>query len=206
MCTFAALIPAALSIGSSVAGHIGQSQAANSQAKYQNEVYSQTGALALADYQQKTASVVVRSEQNAEQASQTALQEQVTGIQAMARAQTAAGEAGVEGSSVSQLLNDFRRVQAGNQYVLNANLNMQQDQYGQEQKAMQAEAQSRIAQARPGPVQQPSLLATALQIGGAAFEGYDAANRQTNKGVYSAASPSSGSQGHWLFRPLKIGS
>lgn len=201
MCTFAAFIPAALSIGSSVAGYVGQSQAAIAQARYQNEMYKQTGDIAAENYRQQTGTVAQRTFQQSEATGQEAQSSLVATMQATSRAAAAAAEAGVGGASVSQLLDDFRRQEAMNIDALRTNQEWSAEQATRDQQALRADAQSRIAQARPRPAVMPSILGTALQIGGSAFSGYDSYLQQTRQGIYNPKSPSSGPSGHWMFRP-----
>jgi hypothetical protein len=196
------MIPAALSIGATTAGYVGQSQAAAAQANYQNEVYRQTGQIAQQNYLDQTRAVSARLLQNAAQTAEAGQDNAVNAMQARSSASLAAAESGVEGASVDELLADFGRVETMNNLNLQTNQDWMTDQITDEQRSMQAEAQSRIAQARPGPSVQPSLLGAALQIGSAAYSSYDDYLKISRQGVYSPNSKSSGAQGHWMFKPV----
>lgn len=157
----------AASAASAGVGYAAQSQAAEDQAKYQNEMYSETAKSAIGNYYGQVRQSQFADQQNVAATGIQAEQNRIAALQARSSARVAAGESGVSGTSVDQLMLDYNRAEAGNMSNLQTNLYWQRAQQGEELKAAQAEAKSRVAGATPGPVRLPSILATGLQIASA---------------------------------------
>lgn len=173
MCDF--ITPTVLAVGalaSSAAAtgvsYVAQSQAANDQAKYQNEMYSQTANSAVNNYYS-----TIRQTQNADQQNVAATgvqagQNSIAALQAQASARAASGESGATGNSTDILMSDYARAASGNMANLQTNLAWQRAQQHEQLLGAQAQAKSQIAGAAPAPVRLPSMLAAGLQIGSAA--------------------------------------
>jgi hypothetical protein len=167
----------AVSAGSAVAANQAQGQQAKAQAKYGNKMYSSTAAAAMQNYQQQIGSSNLRVQQEGAATDQQAGNNAIAGMQSRSRAAASAGESGVEGNSVSLLLNDFSRIEADNNFNLYTNLsNMKQQSY-QDLLAAHAGAQSQVAGVAPRPVQGPSSLGLGLNIANSAltFANYNVA-------------------------------
>jgi hypothetical protein len=95
------------------------------------------------------------------------------GIEAALARSTAiasAGEAGVSGNSVDMLIRDYNTQESRYRGALEQQARMTRAQSLQRQRGYRAEAQSRI-----NSVQQPNVLASALNIGGKAVSAHTAA-------------------------------
>lgn len=191
-----------LGIASSAAQYKAQADAAQAQAKYQNELSRQTGEIAQANYIQQTGADSARIGQNAMAAGQAIQENALRTTQAEASVRTAAAEGGVAGNSVEELLGDFGRQEAIAADAIRTNQSWTTAQIIEQDKSLQAQAQGRIAAARPGPVNTPSALALGLSIAGSAFGAYDTSLRHNQLGPYDPnATPQS--QG-WMYRPLPL--
>jgi len=175
----------ALAIGSTPLNYIGQSQAAAAQQKYQNRMYTETAKSAAASYKRSTGQMQNRLNQEHASSSQQQQHNAITAKQAKGRLVTAAGEAGISGNTVDMLLADFERQQAQNAFNIDQNYDWTELQATEQMFGMQAEAKSRIASATPGPVQMPSIIGTALQIGAQAYSAYDIHQYWNRKGIYA---------------------
>lgn len=183
------LVTGGLQVAQTVAGYAGEKQAAEDQQKYQNKVYSQTAAIAKENYFRQIDATQLRLQQDTAQASDTAMQNAAAGNQARGNATAAAGEAGVQGNSVQELLDNFSRVEAMNNHALYTNMLWEQQQAHQELLSAQSQAKGEIAQAAPAKVHQPSMLGAALQIGTTALSTYDAYNYRRQRGAYDPTKP-----------------
>lgn len=179
------MAPFMLSAGSTAAGYLGQSQQANANANYQNQMYAQTGKNALANYDQQTGVAGTRLIQQAAAMQQQGMDQNRQMMQAQGHAAAAAGEAGVAGNSVNALMNDFSSVASSNIDTLRTNQQYSVNQMGQDEKAMRANAQNQIAQAAPQPVQRPSLLGSLMEIAGGAYKAKDGLDYMRQQGIYN---------------------
>lgn len=190
----------ALSAAASAAAYQQQQQQAENAAKYQNEQYRQAGVFAAENYTQQTGVVSERLRQNAEATGQSGEENAIAAMQARATATAAAGEAGVTGNSVDQLLADFSRTESLNAANLKTNQRYAEDQANREQQALRADARNRIVSNRPGPVNYPSTLGLGLQIGAAGLSSYNSYSQYHRLGPYNPNSNMNGPQGSWMFR------
>lgn len=87
----------------------------------------------------------------------------IEALQASERAKVAAGEAGVTGSTVDMLINDYEAQKLRGVTTINANVDNIERQIELEKLGASAEAESRINSIRQG--QQPSFLAAAVGTG-----------------------------------------
>jgi hypothetical protein len=164
---------------SGIVGYVGQQQQANQQAAYQaalvqqrNQQIAQNQQFAQQSYLQQANQVNFRQQQEAEKASQAIQVTQVDALQAKATARVTAGESGVSGLSVENLLADFDRQNAIYQGSVRRNLDFSRQQSQEDIKGLRAQAEGRYQEIQPylpEPITRPSFLGTALSIGTNAF-------------------------------------
>ncbi|MCS5558777.1 MAG: hypothetical protein NZ738_05205 [Oceanospirillaceae bacterium] len=108
----------------------------------------------------------LRQRQEEEAESQRGFEADVQAARDTAKAKTAAGESGVAGLSVDALMSDILRQNLFDDTKANTNLLMTKAQIKEEKEGSKARRQSRINE-----VPHPNFAATALQLGGQAYEG-----------------------------------
>lgn len=160
MCDPMTMIAAAISVASGTAAHIGQQQQAKAAAQMAERAYRLDREAAIA-----------RQGEEASATAQRLLDNQRAALRANATATVSAGEAGAYGNSVNRLLQSIG-MQEGTVYsremtnLANTNRSL--------------EFQNRSAQVRRDNTiiqnPKPSLLGTALNIGGDVFNAYDRFN------------------------------
>lgn len=148
---------AALSIGQAVAGFA----SASAQADAQNEAY-----MANAREAQRAATVQytnlnIRRDQTLEAANQQLFQSEVEALKARSTAATAAGEAGVGGQSVTDIISDLFAQQGRRRQTIDTQFKADDRQIRTEMDNVQGNAQQRINSVqRASP---PSPLSFAIQ-------------------------------------------
>jgi hypothetical protein len=172
------------SAATGIVSYIGQSQQAAAQAQYQTQVAQarnqeimDNAKLAQESYLRQAQQLNLRQQQEDEKAGQDIQQTQREAAQARATVRVAAGESGIAGLSVDNLLRDFYRQEDVFNESVRRNRDFSRLQSQQDMLGLQAEAQGRIASIRPyipEPIVRPNLLGTALQIVG------DVASRGSN--------------------------
>ena len=100
--------------------------------------------------------LIQESEASADEKQKLAIQ----ALQASERAKVAAGEAGVSGSTVDMLINDYEAQKLRGVQTINTNIDNIEKQIELEKLGASSEAESRINSIRQG--QQPSFLAAAV--------------------------------------------
>jgi hypothetical protein len=156
----------ALSAVSSVAGIIGQTQQARQQRKYQAAA-SEAEQVRL-QQQLQAQRIKQDQEMQARQSELFAIQQRAKA--SVARATVASGEAGVSGSSVDLLLDDYYRQMGNYQYALTREQGFQDVAYGyQTQSAITGSQQTQIGINRP--VNAPNFLEAATSIGASIPQG-----------------------------------
>ena len=156
----------ALSAATSVVGIIGQTQQARQQRKYQAAASEAEGVR----LQQQLQAMQVKRDQEmqARQSELFAIQQRARA--SVARAKVASGEAGVSGSSVDLLLDDYYRQMGNYQYALTREQGFQDVAYGfQTQSAITGSQQTQIGINRP--VNAPSFLEAVTSIGASIPQG-----------------------------------
>ena len=156
----------ALSAATSVVGIIGQTQQARQQRKYQAAASEAEGVR----LQQQLQAMQVKRDQEmqARQSELFAIQQRARA--SVARATVASGEAGVSGSSVDLLLDDYYRQMGNYQYALTREQGFQDVAYGfQTQSAITGSQQTQIGINRP--VNAPNFLEAATSIGASIPQG-----------------------------------
>lgn len=88
-------------------------------------------------------------------------------------ATVAAGEAGVAGNSVDELLNDVNAMTSRNRTTINANSNMTQAQLIRNRDQVVAQGQSEYNSVQPQKINKPSYLGSILGIAGQAVGDVD---------------------------------
>ena len=156
----------ALSAATSVVGIIGQTQQARQQRKYQAAASEAEGVR----LQQQLQAMQVKRDQEmqARQSELFAIQQRARA--SVARATVASGEAGVSGSSVDLLLDDYYRQMGNYQYALTREQGFQDVAYGfQTQSAITGSQQTQIGINRP--VNAPNFLEAVTSIGASIPQG-----------------------------------
>jgi hypothetical protein len=182
--TAVAVAGTAASIAASVTQAQAQQEAANTSAKFQQQQYNSTAAIASENYTRTLAQLSNRDIQETDVASGQVLDNQQQARAAQGSAIVGAGEAGVEGNSVNTLLADFSRIEALNNANIGTNLQWSREQRHEDALSARANALSQISSARPAPVHGPNLLASALEIGGTALDGFDRIQQKAMSGPY----------------------
>ncbi len=160
------LTMAVASVGSALAGVAGEFQAANTQ----DGLYKANGESANNSAREQYASTQLRMSQEMDAA---ATEKHTAGLdaqQAIATAETSAGEAGVSGLSVDRLLRDFHGREARYSSSVDENLDMSLSQLEQSMKGTRSTAQNQINSVRRGSG--PSFFDAGLRIAGAGVKGY----------------------------------
>jgi len=156
------VVSGGLQVAGSVARHQGQQEAANQTLAYQQQL---TGAAQAVAADQQSA-VRQRQAQEHESFARDSEKARIANAEARATARVSAGEAGITGSSVDALLQEFS-MQEGRYFEANL----------RQSELLDMGADSEIDSIRQGlnyqtlrinaPVNRPSRLATGLSIGGA---------------------------------------
>lgn len=187
-----AIIPiaiGAISAAGAAASYASQKDAADAQSAYGKDVHRYVKKSATANYYQQVQQIQGRLGQEKVRTSDEALKNTLAAARAKSNASVVMGERGVQGNSVNVLLSDFDRIEAQNHDALSTNYQWMQQQAGQDILASRAAALDRIHGSTPQPVAYPSMLATALQIGGSALKTYDSVQFATRSGVYDQSNP-----------------
>jgi hypothetical protein len=166
----------ASTVASGVTGYMGQMKAAKAQEQYQNQLVkdqsiyrNQVAEQANKSFIDQSYQANLRLQQEAEAAGDETFQRNQEAAQLRARTRTAAGEAGVSGLSVDNLLADYQRQQDYANMNTQTNLLFSKKQTAEDVKGMRADAISKVSGVRnyiPSPVQRPSLLSTIFDTTG----------------------------------------
>lgn len=163
---------AVVSVLSAAASYAGQEQQAKNQQKFAKSQAEAGAAAARKDFDLQNQVESSRQLQEAEGASQAVQQVQREAAMAKASTRVAAGEAGVAGLSVDQLLSEFDQQESAARYNINRNRAFSVDQSQLARQGIAANANQNIGRTRYAPIGRPSLLATGLQVAGSALGGY----------------------------------
>lgn len=175
----------AVSAASSVAGFAGQ----QAQYEIQQQQYEQNKANAIAAFQDKQVAYNTRIEQEQQATANNKFNTQLQAQAAESKAIASAGESGVSGTSVDQLIGDIQgRV---SRYDANAdtNLGWTTAQLQSEKTAAGDQAVSQINSVSPGVA--PNFLDAGLRIAGGGLTAYNSYAQRTAGGVpgYGASNP-----------------
>lgn len=151
----------AVGVGSALAGYAGQQQAANAQAKYNDQAAKAAVDAANQTYQ----ATHTRMGQEVAAASNEKFGASVAAAEARATATTAAGEAGVQGNSISQLMQSYYTKQG--RYNASLDTNLQMSRQGLI-NTMDQTHNGAVSSINSLPmVQKPSFLDAAIRVAGA---------------------------------------
>lgn len=157
----------ALGAAQAVSGYMGQS----AQARAQERQFAANRAAAIAARNENFASLQLRRDQEREATDQELFNLSRNAAEGRGTAVTAAGEAGVTGASVDELLADMYGRQGEAAQAQKSNFKAESTQIDAQMRGEAAAAENRINSVPRG--QQPSFLDAALRIGSAGVSAYD---------------------------------
>lgn len=178
MCEPLSIAATGLAIAGQVAGAKAEADRAKAVAEYQNKRYTDNAGAATTAYLDDISRLQIRQNQENEAAVQRSFGISRQYQRAAGTIATTAAARGVSGESVQNLLDDFQRLEAENQFAIQRNRAIREDQMYAQMRGLYADAQSRISRAAPRPVSGPSNLALGLQVGGSVLGGLDDYHRR----------------------------
>jgi hypothetical protein len=199
MCEPVTIVSLGLAAASAAVSYSQAASAAKAQSEYQEKLYSETAKQSLANYTRQIAQTQHRLDQERYATLDEGERNAIAAQQAIGQATAGMASTGLTGGTFDLLLADFARQEAVNVDNLKMNFGWKSTQAGEEMEGHKAEAQSRITSRTPGPVQQPSAAALALQIGAAGVSAYDQHSRIQRTGPYS---PNESQNQSWMYRRL----
>lgn len=157
----------ALAAGASVLQGIQQQNAAVDAANRQNALYRQNVNNSLTAFQDENRALNRRIGQESDAKAQSSFAKMIEALQLQGRAQTAAGEAGVSGNSVSALFNDLARQEGVAQNTISRNFENTKMQLEDQKTGTQSTFQSRVNSVQKGyaPSAGDAMLGIALNAG-----------------------------------------
>ena len=169
----------ALAAGASVLQGIQQQNAAVDAANRQNAAYRENVNNSFTAFQDENRSLNRRIGQESDAKAQNSFAKMIEALRLQGRAQTAAGEAGVSGNSVSALLNDLTRQEGVAQNTISRNFENTKMQLEDQKTSTQATFKNRVNSVQKGyaPSAGDAMLGIALNAGTsyyAAQQGQDA--------------------------------
>ena len=145
---------------------------ASRQADEQQARYDQNRIASAQARDLKIQSLNQRAIQESEAAGEAKQKQAIEALQLRERAVVAAGEAGVSGSSVDNLLNEYTAQRLRGVTTINRNLENVEKQISLQKMGASAEAENRINSMPQGT--QPSFLAAAIKAGASSYATYKA--------------------------------
>ena len=155
----------AISVAQSIAGVIGQQQAASAQAEYQQQMFDQNKKIADQAAVDQYQGLGTRTYQEREAAALDIMNASRAAREALGTARVSAGEAGVSGSSTDALLQDFERRQFEYTYGRSRSQDFREAAFEDQKKAIRSQQQGRILSMLPKPQEKPDYFGAALRIG-----------------------------------------
>jgi hypothetical protein len=168
-----ALVGLALSTAATAYSYEEQDKAVRTQNRVNQEAADEGAKLANEAFVNQAGQARLRQSQEAEAAAQEKFEVSKQANQARATARVSAGESGVAGVSVDNLLSDFYRQEAEFNTNTDRNLEISDAQTGAEIQGLRAGAIDRVIGSKRAPVNRPSFLATGLGIANNAIGAYD---------------------------------
>jgi hypothetical protein len=156
----------AASVAAPIASHVGQQQAAEAQAAYQQDMYDMNKQIADQALASQYAGIAQRQSEEQRKASQEMQAISSQAAQARAIASASAAESGVSGLSVDMLMNDYFRKEYGFMTSTQEQLRGTLFQLEQAKKGAASEYEGRVMSRTPQPVNYPSILATGIGVTG----------------------------------------
>ena len=175
-------ISAATAAGSAVLNYAQQSSQASATEKYQRQAHALNTEIAEANALQQYAAFNRRRIQEREAAGQEIAQMGSEARRAQSFTTVAAAAGGISGGSVAALYDDFERQELDYQESVLRSEEFAELQLRDDQRAVQSNTRSRIAQTMPRPVPRPSLVNLGLSIAGStlgSFNRYSTPNPDT---------------------------
>ncbi len=157
----------ALAAGASVLQGIQQQNAAVDAANRQNAAYRENVNNSFTAFQDENRSLNRRIGQESDAKAQNSFAKMIEALRLQGRAQTAAGEAGVSGNSVSALLNDLTRQEGVAQNTISRNFENTKMQLEDQKTSTQATFKNRVNSVQKGyaPSAGDAMLGIALNAG-----------------------------------------
>lgn len=166
----------AIGVASSAANFIGQRRMARQQARYQARAAEAERQRAM----QEQSALRLRQAQEQEAANREMAEVALKSREALARTRTSAGEAGVSGSSVEMLLDDYTRQEAAYRIGITRQQEMRDVQTGLALTDAGYRTQMRQIDINR-PIDRPSFLTGALSIAQGGLSGYRTGLELTRK-------------------------
>jgi hypothetical protein len=189
---------AALSIAGAAAGYAGQVQQAKAVAKYQSKQFSGVADSAVQNYYQQLSQAGLSQQQERAASSEQDMQNNLQSEEAAASVR--ARDNGLTGNSVLELMQHFAAVRSQNTSNLLTNLDWRNQQLYQQELSARSEVVNRINGAQPGPVNLPSPIGPALEIGTSAL-GYTVQSMAYNRqGPFNPNNYGNGNDPGWMYR------
>jgi hypothetical protein len=172
---YASLATTALSTG---LNYYAQSEQADAQNEYKEQMQEQNRENAMESYRQQTAQQQTRLVQEetsiAQQEQQRSKQQRKAAGEALASSQSA-------GVNLDALMSDYLRAEGSYRSALQQNMDWTRNQAQQNMKGMQAQARDRIASGNFAPTQGPSGAAALAGLGTKAMSSFQSYNKSMNK-------------------------
>jgi hypothetical protein len=175
MCDPVSIGMGVLSIGAMAMEHKGQSDLADAQ----NDATKVQAESARDAYRANLDQTIVEQDQEKASATQSSLQQRQEMMKAQASARVAAGEAGVSGLSVDDLLNDLDSQGLTNMNSIEANYIARSNNIGVQRRNAYANAASTINGLKIPT--EPNVLATGIKMAGAGLQTYDRAQARRGR-------------------------
>ena len=162
-------------VGAAQAGlsYIGQNQAASAQEDYQRALHEQNSEIATQNFFNQSRLLNTRRIQERQRAFQEISQVQSDSVRSQSLLAVSAGEAGVSGASVNDLMRDFQQQEAD--FITDVRLNERfaEAQLSEDQLSIQSNTRSRIAQTIPRPVTRPNFGNLLIGVAGAGLNAFN---------------------------------
>lgn len=142
----------------------------SAQKKAAGQLYGLNKKLAEEDAVRSYAALQTRQIQEHQKASQAIDEAHQMAVRKASLARAGAAEAGVIGSDVQGMLDEFKQSELNYQTTVIRNRAMLDAQFGSELEGVRAQEQGRILSGLPGPMQAPDLLGAALSGFGKVLE------------------------------------
>lgn len=159
-------IALAISVAASAASAVAQSQRAKAQSRFQQDQATANRRLAIQSFTNQAEANNEQLAQERAAASEEIQGTQIERLQAASTVETSAAENNAGGGVLNTLLADFNRTEAIFRQGVDTNLKFAKQNTISSNKNLQLQGQGRVDALRPGPVQKPNFLGTALKIGG----------------------------------------
>lgn len=169
MCGPAAIPVITLIISAAATAYTVDSQ--NKNVKAENKSREVSAESARESFRQQASDTNLRLQQEQEAAVNAKIENTKRAAEARGTARASAGQSGVAGLSVDNLLVDFYRQEAGFRFVTDTNLSNAVEQSQRQLTGAQATSRSRENSLRPEPL--PGYLGAGLRIGGQSVTAYD---------------------------------